>query len=568
VSAQACIGRAAQRACPDSAGIVPSMPYLRLVRREMQSSLPRLAFMAALGGVANAMVLASINAGAQVAGNSDRSPLWGAALFLLGLLLFVKTQQYMVITAAAEIEAIIHKLRVRLIDAVRRSDVQAIETLGRARIVAAITTDSAILAQASSTLIFAVQGMVLVVCVSLYIAYLSFATFAFTALVFAATAVLFHAKGRELAEGAQKATASSARLFDRFMDMLNGIKEVRLNKARSDDLFAEIGEVSRVSANTKIVTEAESAKRAIFAQTAMFLLLGLIVFAGPVLAGSLTGDAVSKSITALLFVVGACFHIVQSIPVLTNADAAADRLETLAAEIDANVRSPELDATARAGEFKLIELRQVVFRYVDKSSEATFTVGPVDFALRPGDAAFIVGGNGSGKSTFLRLLAGLYVPDAGEIVLDGTAVGDGNRNAYRALMAAIFTDYHLFFRLFGIADASAEEIAGLLDTLELARKTGVDADGTFHTLELSAGQRRRLALLVALLEHRPVLLLDEVTSDQDPDFRRKFYLDLLPRFVKAGITIVVVTHDDRYLNELAVATRKLRMDDGRLVEEG
>src|SRR5690242_5606836 len=136
------------------------MPYLRLVRREMQSSLVRLAFMAALGGLSNAMILAAINAGAQ-AERSDSAALWGTGLFLLGLFLFVKTQQYMVITAAAEIEAIIHKLRVRLIDAVRQSEVHAVETLGRARIVAAITSDSAILTQASSTLIFAVQGVVL-----------------------------------------------------------------------------------------------------------------------------------------------------------------------------------------------------------------------------------------------------------------------------------------------------------------------------------------------------------------------------------------------------------------------
>jgi len=138
----------------------------------MESSLVRLAFMAALGGVSNAMVLAAINAGAQASGRTDASALWGAGLFLLGLFLFVQTQQYMMITASAEIEAIIHKLRVRLIDAVRQSEVHAIETLGRTRIVAAITSDSAILTQASSTLIFAVQGVVLVVCVSLYIAYL------------------------------------------------------------------------------------------------------------------------------------------------------------------------------------------------------------------------------------------------------------------------------------------------------------------------------------------------------------------------------------------------------------
>jgi len=393
------------------------------------------------------------------------------------------------------------------------------------------------------------------------------ATFLLTALVFAATAVLFHAKGEELAEGAKKATASTSRLFDRFMDLLGGLKEVRLNRARSDDLFATIAEVSRESANTKIRIEAESARRAIFAQTSMFLLLGIIVFAGPVLFQSVGGDAVSKSITALLFMVGACFHLVQSIPVLANADAAAERLETLESEITGRIRSPAAPPGLDTGAFGSIELRQIVFHYFDKSTEATFTLGPLDFTLARGDVVFVVGGNGSGKSTFLKLLAGLYVPDAGEILLDGDAVTDDSRNEFRARMAAIFSDYHLFPELFGLRDAGDDEIARRLAELELARKTGVH-DGVFRTIELSAGQLRRLALLVSLLEHRPVLLLDEVTSDQDPDFRRRFHLELLPGLVAAGITIVIVTHDDRYLDQLKFPTRKLRMEDGRLLGEG
>jgi putative ATP-binding cassette transporter len=276
---------------------------------------------------------------------------------------------------------------------------------------------------------------------------------------------------------------------------------------------------------------------------------------------------VPKSITALLFMVGACFHLVQSIPVLSNADAAAERLETLEHEVTVGIRSPATAPGPAAVAFKSIELRQVVFRYFDKSTEATFTLGPLDFALAPGDVVFVVGGNGSGKSTFMKLLAGLYVPDEGDITLDGNPVGDANRNDYRALMAAIFSDYHLFPELFGIRNAGVEEIARRLGDLELARKTSVH-DGVFQTIELSAGQRRRLALLVSLLEHRPILLLDEVTSDQDPDFRRKFYLELLPGLVQAGITIVVVTHDDRYLNDLTFPIRKLRMEDGRLIGEG
>ena len=151
--------------------------------------------------------------------------------------------------------------------------------------------------------------------------------------------------------------------------------------------------------------------------------------------------------------------------------------------------------------FDAIEMRNVVFRYVDKSSEATFQVGPVDFTLRSGDLVFITGGNGSGKSTFLKLLAGLYKPESGEITLDGVQVTDNERDAYRALIAAIFSDYHLFHRLYGIPDPGPAEINRLLAQFRLLDKTSV-TNGEFRTLDLSGGQRKRLALIVGLLEKR------------------------------------------------------------------
>src|SRR5207253_7926793 len=112
--------------------------------------------------------------------------------------------------------------------------------------------------------------------------------------------------------------------------------------------------------------------------------------------------------------------------------------------------------------FDTIEVRNVAFSYIDKSSEAIFRVGPIDFTLRSGDLVFITGGNGSGKSTFLKLLAGLYEPDSGEILLDGARVDDRNRDAYRSLIAAIFVDYHLFQRLYGIVDPDTTEVDQLL----------------------------------------------------------------------------------------------------------
>ena len=323
--------------------------------------------------------------------------------------------------------------------------------------------------------------------------------------------------------------------------------------------------MSRVAANIKIRTQAETFKMIVNSQISMYLLLGAVVFVVPTMSDSLAGSSISKATTALLFVVGACFGLVQSIPILLNANAAASRIEELETTLKAAgpTEAKEITIPKR---FEKIEMRDVTFHYVDKFSDAAFKIGPIDFTLQPGELVFITGGNGSGKSTLLRVLSGLYPPNSGEITLDGMRIDDHNRDTYRALMSAIFFDYHLFHRLYGIPGGGAGELKRLLAQFRLSDKTGV-VNGEFRTLDLSGGQRRRLALIVSLLEKRPILLLDEWTAEQDPEFRRKFYDELLPDLMAAGATIVVITHDDRYLDELTLRARRVRMDEGRIVEQ-
>src|SRR5436190_1841365 len=454
------------------------MPFFQLVRREMQGSLRRLAIMSGLGGASNAAILAAINSGAQAAGNGEVS-IGAAAIFIIALLLFIKTQHYILIAATVEIEAIIHKLRMRLMDQVRHSELLPLDEIGRAEIVAAITKETQTLTQATNMLAFAGQGVVLVFFVAIYIAYLSLLAFAVRVGILVVAGMVFHAKSQRLAAENRQAAEWDNRLFDRLMDLLDGFKEVRLNRSRSDHLFDDVVEVSRTAANIKIRTQSESYKQLVFSQSSMYLLLASIVFAVPTFSAT-KGGSITQVTTALMFVSG---------------------------------------------------------------------------------------GNGSGKSTFLKVLAGLYEPDSGDILLDGVRVNDSNRDAYRSLIAAIFVDYHLFQRLYGIADPAPAEINRLLTQFRLSDKTRLGPGGEFSTLDLSGGQRKRLALIVSLLEKRPILLLDEWTADQDPDFRRKFYDELLPELKRAGETVVVITHDDRYLAELDLPARKLRMDEGRFVAQ-
>src|SRR5499427_4066266 len=540
------------------------MSFLQLVRREMHGSMPKLLFMSSIGGISNASILAAINTGVQETSSGQKPGLWAAALFLVALFLFMKTQQYVTITATAEIEAIIHKLRVRIMDLIRRSELLEIDKIGRARIVASVTSDTAVLTQASNMLCFTVQGAVLIFFVGLYVAYLSITAFLLTVVIVSGAATIFHYKNRQLAEQKAESAAWERRLFDRLTDFLDGFKEVRLNAARSDDLFHDALDVSKTAANIKIRTQAETFKMIVTSQISMYVLLGAVVFVAPNLSDTLGGAALTKTTTALMFIVGACFGLVQSIPILLNANASADRLVQLENTLRATAAQPREIPTVKR--FDKIEMRNINFRYVDKFSEAAFKIGPIDFTLQPGELVFITGGNGSGKSTFLRVLSGLYPADSGEIILDGRHIDNSTRDEYRALMSAIFFDYHLFRRLYGVPDPDPGEVNRLLGLFRLSEKTGL-VEGEFRTLELSGGQRRRLALIVSLLEKRPILLLDEWTAEQDPEFRRKFYDELLPDLMKAGATVVVITHDDRYLDELDLPARRIRMDEGKIVEQ-
>ncbi len=529
----------------------------------MHGSLVRLLIMSAFGGVSNAAILASVNSGAETAGTGSGN-LWAVALFLVALMIFIKSQHYILISATVEIEAIIHKLRVRLLDQVRHAELLPLDAIGRARIGASISRETATLAQATNVCAFAAQSVVLIFFVAIYISYLSLLAFGFIVVVVTFTALMLHIKTRGMAEGTREGAEWEARLFDRQTDLLEGFKEVRLNRARSEELFDDIAEVSRNAANIKIRTQSETFKRLVFSQSSVYLLLGAIVFVAPIF-GVAPAGTVAKTTTATLFIVGACFSLVQALPILTAANGAAENI----AGLEARLREMSVEGRARSAEaavhFEKIEMRGVEFRYVDKSSESVFQVGPVDFELRRGELVFITGGNGSGKSTLVRVLSGLYQPDAGEIRLDGVAVTGDRLDAYRSLFSAIFVDYHLFRRLYGISDQDAADLGRLLTQFRLADKTRL-ADGEFTTLDLSGGQRKRLALIVSMLEKRPIMLLDEWTAEQDPEFRRKFYDELLPELMRNGATVVAITHDDRYLEELKMPARNLRMDEGRFVE--
>ena len=108
-----------------------------------------------------------------------------------------------------------------------------------------------------------------------------------------------------------------------------------------------------------------------------------------------------------------------------------------------------------------------------------------------------------------------------------------------------------------------EKTRSYIELFELESKVSI-VENKFSTIKLSMGQRKRLALIQALLENKPIIVLDEWAADQDPYFREKFYNVILPLIKKEGKTIIAITHDDKYFY---AADHLFKMEDGKLLKQ-
>ena len=170
-------------------------------------------------------------------------------------------------------------------------------------------------------------------------------------------------------------------------------------------------------------------------------------------------------------------------------------------------------------------------------------MGPIDLELRPGEVVFVTGKNGSGKSTFVKLLCGLYRRHGGELLVDGVSYPVDPGPGWRSRFATVFAEFTLFEQLYGMEEVDPAVVEAHLVEMELDHKVQFK-EGRFGTVELSTGQRKRLALVIALLSDRTIYVFDEWTADQDPQFREAFYRRILPALRARGKTVVAVTHDD------------------------
>jgi len=531
------------------------------LQRETQALDRKLLILTAASGVANATNLAVINAAVealQSGGASWQHFVW----FSLSITLFVYSLRYILYRSTAIAEAAICSVRLRLADKIRRSDLQALESIGEADIHARISRDTAGIAQAARPLFAAAQGVVMIVFTLGYIAIVSPTAVVLCLLVIAGGAGKYLKDRKAYDEGLQDSSKREDQLFDSLNGLLKGFKELRINKAKSDDVFEEFQSTAESAREIRTRVMILFSNNIVFVEMFFIILLGAVAFILPAISTAFSGST-AKVVAAVLFFFGPLVNVVTLIPMLSQVNVTVDNLQRLETTLDeglANSTASEAALLVDLSSFKTIRFDGICFTYRDPDGNSTFQVGPIDGEVRRGEILLLVGGNGSGKTTFLKLFAALYRPAQGAIRVDDEEIGPANVQSYRNLFSAIFSDFHLFDKLHGLRDAVPERINELLRLMEISHKTAYEG-GRFTNIHLSTGQRKRLALVVSYLEDKSVYIFDEVAADQDPQFRRYFYETMLAELKRAGKTIVVVSHDDRYFH---VADRVLQMDYGKL----
>jgi putative ATP-binding cassette transporter len=514
-----------------------------------------------VSGICNIGILALITASFRKEGQSLRGLMWAfaAMCIVLPVSRFISE----VLLNALGQDALF-TLRLRLSRQILAAPLQHLEELGSHRLLATLTED--VLTITNTLLLIPLMCINAIVVIG-SIAYLGWLSWKILLVVLAVTSVgivAYQVCINQADRALRTAREQGDYLIKNFQELTGGIKELKLNMHRRESFLEKVLQATANSmrlhniGGMKIYSAAASG-----GQMLLFIAIGLVLFVFPHtdVAGraTLIGYAL-----ALLYIMTPLQMIMNTLPVIGRANIALDALEKLGLSLEARTPEPALRTMPSVPLWKNLRLVEVKHSYKSDVDDSSFSIGPFNLEFASGEMVFLVGGNGSGKTSFAKVLSGLYMPGSGVIKLDNTAISLESQDLYRQQFAVVFSDFHLFESLLGLEAPDLDaRAADYLVRLHLDQKVKVK-DGALSTTNLSQGQRKRLALLNAYLEDRPVYIFDEWAADQDPFFKDVFYTQILPEMRQRGKTIFVISHDDRYYH---IADRIIKLEYGKIISD-
>ncbi len=514
--------------------------------------------LAAVSALCGAGVVMILNAEAKLAADKKYSTVLAVA-FVAALVISRYAQLALFSKCTEAVEHALHQRRERIAEKILRLDCDGVQKLGRTAIVDGMARHYEVLSQTLVALIGGLQSTVLLLVTLAYLFWQSLIAGCLTLICAGLIISVYVGRQAELKAEMQGAADADASLRDMSREIADGFKELLLSSAKRDCVRQEISALSRAARDCRSRLASIFADLSATSSSTSYMLASAIVFVLPILSGSGVTD-ISRIVTTVLFLLGPLVSIVASAQQLSTARFALTSIEQFERQISTTSPAPNARAASLLP-FVGLQLSDVRFSRRSSNVDDTFSIRDVNLDLSPGELVFITGGNGSGKTTLLRILTGLYEAQSGQIQVNGKVVSNGCLEEYRHLFATVFSDYHIFRNPYGLKDEGLTNLKKYLLDFKISEKLPEDLSDGYDPTALSTGQRKRLALALAMAEDRQILVLDEWAADQDPAFRQRFYREILPGIKSSGKAIIAVTHDERYFD---VADRRYNMENGVL----
>lgn len=528
--------------------------------KESETNLKWLPYMLILAGITNALVLAIISDAAKTATDQEVSYV-KLMIYIVIIIIFIFSQRSFLFTGSRMTETSVNRIRKRLSQYLLGTDFKAIESVGKNKIFSTMVNDTNAISFSVGYLLVTVESALMVVFVLIYMAFLSMTLFVFVMGALSAGAFIYRKQIFAFSKSRDTVAMQEGEMFDSLNDSLVGNKELKFNQKKTNALIAFFQNISNVLRGKKTDIAAHYADIYTASLVFFFFLLGFVIFILPKF-NLLNNELIIQAVAAVFFIMGPITALASTIPLFNRLQQAIEHVRELESFFKENADPCDAYIPDRKEfkDFNCVRIDTLTYMYPSKTDDRIFTLGPIDLEIKKGELLCIVGGNGSGKTTFIKLLTGLYQPDSGDIFIDDIPVQKDTYSSYREMFSAIFTDYHLFAKLYGDVSIDMKTVRQLLRLMQLDKKVTFEKD-QFSTTKLSTGQRKRLALIVSLLEDKPIYVYDEWAADQDPEFRKYYYEEILPDLKAKGKTIIIISHDDRYFS---VADKIVTMEYGRI----
>lgn len=516
-----------------------------------------------MNGIASSLIIFTINE------SFNRELKYSKELlvyFVFAILYFVYTTKLAQGRMIVITNEIAYEKRISMIESILSSTYQSIEQIGHERIYSGLNSDCAAVARIPEIVVGFVSNLLTVLFCLGYLMTKSMNTFVVSLLVIFINFVISIITSKR----AEKYWVMNREIQDvyygQMSDLVNGFKELVLSRRRRQDFTMDMRKYSRLSADMNKKVSIKYMNFHLYSTTVYNMIFGIIVFLFPIFIKNIDINLLRNNLFIVFYLIGPFNGTMDAIPQMKQIKIILDRIDALISDlkrgtdesralIEDNQQFEMIEQTSPVK----IEIKDLVYQYrvMDHIKQDEFILGPLSATFNSGQITFIIGGNGSGKSTFGKLITGLYLADEGEILVNGEKVRTCELNE---LFSSVYSDFNLFKRLYGFSyEEQKTQLDELLKQMELDEKVSINAEGEFDSLKFSTGQKKRLAYVIACLEDKPMIIFDEWAAEQDPRFREIFYTEILLSLKSLGKGIIVITHDDSYFE---LADQLIKLDHG------